>query len=103
MSLLLGRVLSVHKLVSKLLVARVFWQQYPKWSRLVHLPLGIAILSSSLILLTYLLLVMKFWGAKLLGQYLLSKYLIIEDKVMLKLTELETSLIEPNLPLTVKN
>ena len=44
-------------------------------------------------------LVLKFWGAKLLFQLLFDRYVSLEKFIALKLADLETSLIEPNLPI----
>eukprot|EP01041_Mallomonas_annulata_P002755 gene2755-5425_t len=70
-------------LITRFLTSRMLWQLYPKWCRLIHLPL-----------------VLMFWGGKIVFSYLLTFYLELEKVVLNHLTELETSLIEPNLPLT---
>jgi len=74
--------LAVDHILLRFSVSRVFWQKYPQWSRIVHLPL-----------------VLKFWGAKLLFQLLFDRYVSLEKFIALKLADLETSLIEPNLPI----
>jgi len=73
--------IALDHILLRLSVSRIFWLKYPQWSRIVHLPL-----------------VLKFWGAKLLFQFLFERYLSIEKFISLKLANLETALIEPNLP-----
>ena len=79
---ILSYYLAVDQILLRFSVSRIFWQKYPQWSRIVHLPL-----------------VLKFWGAKLLFQLLFDRYLSLEKFIALKLADLETSLIEPNLPI----
>ena len=73
--------LAVDHILLRFSVSKIFWQKYPQWSRIVHLPL-----------------VLKFWGAKLLFQLFFDRYLSLEQFIALKLADLETALIEPNLP-----
>jgi hypothetical protein len=56
--------------------------QYVQWSKLTRLPL-----------------VLKFWGGKLLLQYLAAQYLYVEQLLVQYLAEIETGIVEPNLPL----
>jgi hypothetical protein len=74
---------SLENFVLRILTSKVLWQAYPRWSRLVHLPL-----------------VLKFWGGKIMVQYLVSWYLTAEKSLLAYLTELETTVVEPRLPLT---
>lgn len=71
-------------LTRRFLTSQLLWKQYPRWSRVVHLPL-----------------VLLFWGARILLHYALTAYLEAERVLLGHLTELETALIEPNLPVTV--
>jgi hypothetical protein len=71
-------------LIQKLLLSSVLWSSYPKWSKIVHLPL-----------------VLKFWGAKLVGQFLLERYFRVEKEILKILAEFETSAVEQNLPVTI--
>ena len=75
---------TVGRLSMRLLMSRFFWNLYPKWSRIVHLPL-----------------VLKFWGGKVLLQYLWDKYAVVEKIIAKSLTEVESSIIEKGLPVTV--
>ena len=75
---------TVGRLSMRLLMSRFFWNLHTKWSRIVHLPL-----------------VLKFWGGKVLLQYLWDKYAIIEKVIAKSLTEVESSIIEKGLPVTV--
>lgn len=75
---------TVGRLSMRLLMSRFFWNLYPKWSRIVHLPL-----------------VLKFWGGKVLLQYLWDKYAVVENVIAKSLTEVESSIIEKGLPVTV--
>lgn len=74
--------ISFPSLVLRFLVSKAFWQQYLQWSRITHLPL-----------------VLKFWGGKLLIQYLATQYLKLEQVLVQYLAEIETQIVEPNLPL----
>lgn len=57
-------------------------QQFPQWSKVTHLPLAL-----------------KFWGLKLAAQFAGDKYAQWERDVVLSyLTDVETKLIEDNLP-----
>ena len=76
-----GYVVSANMLLMRFLTSRFFWQQYPKWVKIMNLPL-----------------VLKFWGGKIVGQYLWAVYLQGESRLMEMLSDLETTLIEPNLP-----
>ena len=76
--------LSFGNLFIKLFVSRFFWQLYPKWSRIINLPL-----------------VLKFWGGKVVFQYVFEKYLFVEKLILKSLTEIESSIIEDRLPVTV--
>ena len=75
---------SIGKLSMRFFLSRAFWNLYPKWSRIVHLPL-----------------VLKFWGGKVLLQYFYDNYLIVEKQIAKSLTEMESSIIERRLPVTV--
>lgn len=75
---------TVGKLSMRALLSRAFWNLYPKWSRIVHLPL-----------------VLKFWGGKVLLQYFYDKYLVVEKQIAKSLTEMESTIIESRLPVTV--
>lgn len=77
----LGYAFSFNMLAMRFFASRVFWQQYPKWVKIVNLPL-----------------VLKFWGGKIVLQYLYSIYLYGEGLLLEQLADLETALIEPNLP-----
>lgn len=79
----LSVIISLHTWLMRLLTSAALWQTYPRWSRLVHLPL-----------------VLKFWGGKLLFQYISSFYLKGEKSVLEYLTEVETAIVEPRLPVT---
>lgn len=58
--------------------------KFPQWSKLTHLPLAL-----------------KFWGIKLAAQFAGEKYVQWERDVVLSyLTDMETKLIEENLPAT---
>lgn len=78
--------LSFGNLFIKLFVSRFFWQLYPKWSRIINLPL-----------------VLKFWGGKVLLQYVFERYLFVEKLILKSLTEIESSIIEDRLPVTVND
>lgn len=75
---------SIGNIFISLSVSRFFWQLYPKWSRIINLPL-----------------VLKFWGGKVLFQYLFEKYLFVEKLMAKALTEIESTIIEARLPVTV--
>jgi hypothetical protein len=45
--------------------------------------------------------VFQLWGGKVILQYLTSFYLGIEKNIILYLTDIETQIIEPKLPVTV--
>jgi len=75
-------IFSLGSLTMRFATSRFFWQLYPRWSKIVHLPL-----------------VLKIWGGKVLMQYLTTFYLSIENKALERLAELETQIIEPRLPL----
>ena len=75
---------TIGKLSMRVLLSRAFWNLYPKWSRIVHLPL-----------------VLKFWGGKVLLQYFYDNYLVLEKLIAKSLTEMESSIIEKRLPVTV--
>jgi hypothetical protein len=74
---------SFEKLLQRFMVSKVLWQFYPKWSKIIHLPL-----------------VLKFWGGKIALQYLLEKYVNLEKEVVKWLADIETGILEPNLPVT---
>jgi len=60
--------------------------QFPQWSKLTHLPLAL-----------------KFWVVKILLQFVSEKYAQVERNVLLSyLADLETNLIEENLPVVDK-
>ena len=70
-------------LVTRVLVSKIFWQAYPRWSRLTHLPF-----------------VFLIWGAKIALQNIFDLYLVYEKKLMMLLTQIESSIVEPMLPIT---
>ena len=74
--------ISLPNWILRFVVSKAFWMQYPQWSRLTRLPL-----------------VLKFWGGKALLQYLWLQYLKLETKLILALSEIETQIVEPNLPI----
>ena len=80
-SIILAWATSLHALAMRFFTSRAFWQQYPSWSKVLNLPL-----------------VLKFWGAKLVLQYLWGLYLKAEGALTETLSDLETALIEPRLP-----
>lgn len=80
-STILGIVFKVHTLFLRLLTSKVFWNLYPQWSKIVHLPL-----------------VLKYWGGKILLQYLARLYLNVESYFCEHLATVETALVEPGLP-----
>ena len=68
-------------LVLRLLTCRPFWNMYHNWSKLVRLPL-----------------VLKYWGGKVVLGYAFLGYLKVEKMLLGHLTEIETAIVEPNLP-----
>lgn len=76
--------LSAGNLLIRFSLSRFFWQLYPKWSRIINLPL-----------------VLKFWGGKVLFQYCFEKYLFLEKLIAKSLAEIESSIIEERLPVTI--
>ena len=82
-SVILAWATSLHALAMRFFTSRAFWQQYPSWSKVLNLPL-----------------VLKFWGAKLVLQYLWGLYLKAEGALTETLSDLETALIEPRLPVS---
>lgn len=74
---------TVVRLFMRALLSRSFWNMYPKWSRVVHLPL-----------------VIKFWFGKVLLQYAAEQYMVIERWIAKALTEVESSILESRLPVT---
>ena len=80
-SLILGIIFKVHTLFLRLLTSKPFWNLYPQWSKIVHLPL-----------------VLKYWGGKILLQYLATVYLNVESYFCEHLATVETALVEPGLP-----
>jgi hypothetical protein len=61
-------------------VSRALWQQYPRWHVLLYAPW-----------------LTQFWLGKMLFEYLQTKYVTFEGKVITKLADLESALTEPNL------
>lgn len=80
---LLSIVLNLPFLVKRLLVSKLLWNAYPRWSRVIHLPF-----------------VFQLWGGKILLQYLFSFYIEFEKKIVSSLTDIETNIIEQKLPIT---
>ena len=80
-TIVLGYAFSANMLAMRFFTSRWFWQQYPKWVKVVNLPL-----------------VLKFWGGKLVFQYLYGIYLKCEGHLLEILSDIETTLIEPRLP-----
>lgn len=80
-TLILGYLMSFGSLFLRFLTSRWWWQQYPKWVKIVNLPL-----------------VLKFWGGKIVLQYAFGLYLQAESRLTETLSDLETSIIEPKLP-----
>lgn len=80
-SFVMGYILSVDKLALRFLTSKLFWQAYPHWSKIVHLPL-----------------VLKMWGGRVALEYISKFYLKIEGSGMEKLAEIETQMIEESLP-----
>jgi hypothetical protein len=72
------------KQLVRLLVSKSLWQQFPRWSRIVHLPF-----------------VFQIWGLRLGYQHLQIFLERLENLAVLYLSELETKIIEKNLPVTV--
>ena len=68
-------------LVLRLLTSKVLWNLYPTWSKIVHLPL-----------------LLKYWGGKIVLQYMIMGWLSVEKTMLGYLTEVETSIVEPLLP-----
>lgn len=64
------------------LVSRPFWQMYPHWSKITHLPLAL-----------------KFWFGKIVFQIITDYYVACERNIFLSyLVDIETSIIESKLP-----
>lgn len=78
---LAGVLLRGDLLVMRLLTSKLLWSYYPNWSKLVHLPL-----------------VLKYWGGKIALTYVFQGYLMLENGLLEQLTDLETALVEPELP-----
>jgi len=70
-------------LIKRLLVSKLLWNSYPRWSRIIHLPF-----------------VFQLWGGKILLQYVQSFYIDFEKKIVSTLTDIESKIIEPKLPVT---
>ena len=66
--------------VMRIFTSKAFWQSYPKWSKIVHLPL-----------------VLKFFFGKIVFSKMYELYRYGENKMIEYLTEIETSIIESNL------
>eukprot|EP00600_Ochromonadales_sp_CCMP1393_P000009 CAMPEP_0174977770 /NCGR_PEP_ID=MMETSP0004_2-20121128/13794_1 /TAXON_ID=420556 /ORGANISM="Ochromonas sp., Strain CCMP1393" /LENGTH=85 /DNA_ID=CAMNT_0016228991 /DNA_START=744 /DNA_END=1001 /DNA_ORIENTATION=+ len=76
----------VESWISRVLTSKALWQKFPQWSKLTHLPLAL-----------------KFWVVKILLQFVSEKYAQVERNVLLSyLADLETNLIEENLPVVDK-
>ena len=75
----------LHLLILRLATSKIVWKLYPRWSRIVHLPF-----------------VFQLWGGKILLSYISSLYSQLEKKAVMALAEVETSLIEAQLPVTVR-
>ena len=73
--------LRVDLLVMRFLTSKMFWDFYPHWSKIVHLPL-----------------VLKYWGGKVAAGYLFQGYLVLEKALLEQLTDWETAVVEPALP-----
>mmetsp|Transcript_21021 Transcript_21021/g.21142 ORF Transcript_21021/g.21142 Transcript_21021/m.21142 type:complete len:275 (-) Transcript_21021:59-883(-) len=71
-------------LITRFLTSKILWLQYPKWSRITHLPL-----------------VLIFWIGRIVLYYIYSFYIELERGILDRLTEIETNIIEPKLPLSV--
>lgn len=76
-------ILPIKSWMMRLLTSGAFWQSYPKWSKVVHLPL-----------------VLKFFFGKMALTKLSELYIKGENDLIAYLTEIETNLIEPNLKVT---
>lgn len=75
--------LSLDKLVVRFALSKYFWSTYKHWSKVLQFNLFL-----------------KIWGARVLGQYAAQYYGKLEKSLVLYLTELETQLIEPHLPVS---
>jgi hypothetical protein len=75
---------TVTRLFMRAMLSRSFWNMYPKWSRVVHLPL-----------------VIKFWFGKVLLQYVAEQYMVVEKWMAKALTDVESRILERRLPVTV--
>jgi hypothetical protein len=71
---------SFHKLLLKFLVSKWFWNHYGHIQKIVHLPL-----------------VLKFWLGKIVYEYLAAFYLKVEARLVEKIAEMETDLLEDNI------
>lgn len=70
--------------MKRVLTSFHLWQMYPQWSKLTRLPLAL-----------------KFWILKLLLQYGFDKYQQLESSILISyLTDIETRMIEENIPLS---
>lgn len=76
-------ILPVNKGIMRIVTSGALWQSYPKWSKVVHLPL-----------------VLKFFFGKMAATKLYEMYIKGENKLVDYLTEMETTLIESNLKVT---
>ena len=74
---------TVTRLFMRAMLSRSFWNMYPKWSRVVHLPL-----------------VIKFWFGKVLLQYVAEQYMVVEKWMAKALTDVESRILERRLPVT---
>lgn len=80
---LLSFLVNLPLLIKRLLVSKILWNTYPRWSRIIHLPF-----------------VFQIWGGKIVLQYLYSFYIEFEKKIVSALTEIESKIIEEKLPVT---
>jgi hypothetical protein len=82
--LMVLKIVQFDSLVKRFLVSKLFWSQYPRWGKLVHFPI-----------------LLQYWGARCLIAMLMKNYSDFEKNIILLLSDYETSLIEPNLPVSV--
>lgn len=81
-ALMIIQILQLHNFLIRFCVSKNLWMMYPQWSKLTHVPLAL-----------------KFWIGKLMIQYIGEKYGQIERETVFNyLTDLETKLIEDELP-----
>lgn len=78
----LTSILQLQNLLSRILVSKIFWLKWSSWSKVTHLPF-----------------VLQLWGIRVLLMQAFSYYLELEKKIILVLADLETSIVEPKLPI----